>query len=217
VAALGGVVVSALTPASSEARPRPLNISYFLDADAARALVIAGTAERALPAELADEFSPETVLPGDRSATWATPAPIEPITPPLLNAVALIQGDDGERIVRGRLQMNGAYRAMLRIPLDAGPLRARVNGVEADFADTGGERRDYMNLACQGRACDGATIEIILAEGQADADWYVIGQFPGYDSPAAEAFRARRPASATTIQSGDSAVTLTRFRPETMD
>jgi hypothetical protein len=165
---------------------------------------------------LADEFSPQTILPGDRSATWAAPAPVEPITPPRLDAVALIEGD-GERMVRGQLQMNGAYRTTIRVPLDARPLRARVNGVEADFADTGGERRDYMNLACQGRACDGATIEIVVQDQEADADWYVIGQFPGYRSPAAAAFRARRPASATPIQSGDSAVTLTRFRPETMD
>jgi hypothetical protein len=212
LAALGGVIASALVPAESEARPRPLNISYFHDTTGERARVIAGTAERALPSQLAGVFSPELILPGDRFETWAAPASREAITPPGLVEITA-SAENGERMVRGRLIMNGAYRALIRIPLEARPLSARVNGAEADFADTGGERRDYMTLACQGRACDGASVEIVLEDGQSDAQWYMIGQFPGRASPAAEVMRARRPTSATPIQFGDSVITLSEFKP----
>jgi hypothetical protein len=209
-AALACVVIGAFTPDISIERPRSLNISYFRDLAADRARVIAGTSERALPPELARAFEPETILPGDRFDTWAAPAGVEEITPPEFQDVVIADAN-GERIVRARLAMNGAYRVMLRIPLEARPLRARVNGVETDFADTGGERRDYINLACQGRACDGALVEIVLAPSDEDADWYVIGQFPGHASRATEVYRARRPLSATPIQFGDSAITLSKF------
>jgi Peptidase family M28 len=209
-AAIACVVLSAVTPDVSAERSRSLNISYFRDYTGDRARVIAGTSQRALPPELAEAFEPEAILPGDLFDTWARPAATEEITPPALHDI-VTSGANGERIVRARLVMNGAYRVMLRIPLDARPLRARVNGVETDFADTGGERRDYMNLACQGRACDGAIVEIVLEPSESDADWYVIGQFPGRGSAAAETYRSRRPPSATPIQFGDSTITLSRF------
>ncbi|MGD9982238.1 MAG: hypothetical protein AB7T58_16740, partial [Hyphomonadaceae bacterium] len=210
VAALASVAISAIVPDISVERPRSLNISYFLDTAGDRARIIAGTAERALPAEFAGAFEPESILPGDRFETWATPAPVEQVAPPTFQDVTTTEAE-GERVISARLVMNGAYRAMLRIPLDARPLLVRVNGVQTDFADTGGERRDYMSLACQGRACDGAVVEIVTESAETDADWYVIGQFPSRASPAAEAMRARRPPTATPIQFGDSVVTLSRF------
>jgi hypothetical protein len=121
--------------------------------------------------------------------------------------------ENGEHVVRARLAMNGAYRAILRLPTTAAPLRARVNGVSTDFADTGGERGDFMNLACQGRACDGVAIEIALG-AEAPEDWYMIGQFPGRTTPASDVLRARRGPTATPIQMGDGTTTLSRFRPE---
>lgn len=212
VGALAAVVVSAIVPDISADRPRSLNISYFADTAENRTRVIAGTAERALPAELAADFQPEQILPGDRFETWSREAPAEAITPPALQEV-VVSEINGERVVTARLVMNGAYRAMVRIPLEAEPLRARVNGAAVDFAETGGERRDFMNLACQGRACDGAMVEIVLGPSESEADWYLIGQYPGFASPAAQVYRDRRPATATPIQFGDSAVTLSRFRP----
>jgi len=70
-----------------------------------------------------------------------------------------------------------------------------------------------MNVACQGRACDDALIEIALGAGAPEA-WYVIGQFPGRTNAASGAIRARRGPAATPIQMGDGTTTLTRFRPE---
>jgi hypothetical protein len=206
------VVLSALAPSMSEARPRSLNITYFLNTTDTQARVLAGSAERALPDSLANAFAPEPILPGDRSDTWAAPAPVEQIAPPALQDISVTR-ENGEHVVRARLAMNGAYRAILRLPTTAAPLRARVNGVLTDFADTGGERGDFMNLACQGRACDGVAIEIALG-AEAPEDWYMIGQFPGRTTPASDVLRARRGPTATPIQMGDGTTTLSRFRPE---
>jgi hypothetical protein len=209
--AIAAAIVSVLTPAMTEARPRPLNLSYFLNTTEGEARMIAGTAERALPSELGDLFEPEFILPGDLTETWAAPAEAAQIPAPSLQDITVTDG--AERIVRGRIAMNGAYRATIRIPLTAAPLRVRVNGVETDFADVG-EPLDFMNVACQGRACEGVDVELVFAaEGATDADWFIIGQTPGLHVPAAEDMRARRPAATTPIQFGDTAIALTRFRP----
>lgn len=212
VAAVASIVVSAIVPSMSEARPRSLNITHFINVTDGEARITAGSAERALPDSLAGVFAPEQILPGDRFDTWAAPAPVDQIAPPALQEISVAQ-ENGERVVRARLVMNGAYRAILRMPVTAEPLRVRVNGVLTDFADTGGEGGDFMNLACQGRACDGATIEIALA-ADAPEDWYMIGQFPGRTTAASDALRTRRGPTATPIQGGDGTTTLTRFRPE---
>ncbi|MCX7359946.1 MAG: M28 family peptidase [Alphaproteobacteria bacterium] len=214
VCALGLVAsfaLSAITPSMSEARPRSLNITYFVNTSDNEARVLAGSAERELPQTLAGGFRPELILPGDRFNTWAAAAPVEPIAAPALEDIVVSQ-ENGERVVRARLAMNGAYRAILRIPMAAEPLRANVNGVLTDFADTGGDSAEFMNLACQGRACDGATIEVALG-ASAQGEWYMIGQFPGRISAASEVLRARRGSTATPIQGGDGTTTLTRFVP----
>jgi hypothetical protein len=209
---LTGVLAAAFTPAASPARPQALNILYFLDTTTGQARVLAGSARRALPHAFRGAFTTERILPGDRFDTWAAPAPVESIAAPALEAISVTE-EGGRRTVRARLATNGAYRAVLRIPLSARPLSASVNGAAADFAETGGERRDFMSLACQGRACDGAEVSITLdAAGEGDADWFLIGQFPGLRTPATEALRARRPESATPIQFGDGALALGRVR-----
>ncbi|MBK8544328.1 MAG: M28 family peptidase [Caulobacteraceae bacterium] len=205
------IVLSAIAPSMSDARPRSLNITYFLNTTDNQTRVLAGSAERELPQSLTGAFEPETILPGDRFDTWATPAPVEQIAPPELQEISVTQ-EGGEHIIRARLAMNGAYRAILRMPMATEPLRVRVNGVLTDFADTGGEGGDFMNIACQGRACDGATIEIAIGAETAEG-WYMIGQFPGRTTPASEALRARRGPMATPIQMGDATTTLSRFRP----
>ncbi len=205
------IAISALVPSTTAARPRSLNISYFLNTTDGEARVISGSAERALPRELGDAFTAETLLPGDRAQTWVSPAPVEPIAPPSLTEITTSE-ENGERVVRARLQMNGAYRAILRIPVGAKPLRVRVNGADASFADTGADGAEYLSLACQGRTCERAEVEIALDAAGAETEWFVIGQFPGGSTPATDAIRARRPASATPIQFGDGVLTLSRFR-----
>jgi len=212
MAALVALIAALVAPSRSEARPQALNLSYFVNSAEGEARVLGGAADRALPPELRAGFAPELLLPGDRVETWAMPAPMEPIAAPELSRLS-VATENERRIVRGRLAMNGVYRATLRIPVETEPLRMRLNGVEVDFADTGGERRDFVSIACQGRACDGAEIEIILG-AEVERDWYIIGQTPGARVAAAEAVRAHRPAATSPIQMGDSAITLTRFRPD---
>jgi hypothetical protein len=212
-ASLAAVIISGATPSRSETRPQAFNLSYFLNTTDGEARMLAGSAARALPPELRDTFAPEMICPGDRIETWAAPAETEAITPPELQDVTVTEAN-GERRVRARLAMNGAYRATLRMPVEGQPLRVRVNEVDTDFADTGGEQRDFISVACQGRACDGVELEIVLAaDGDADAAWFIIGQSPGRAVAAAEPIRARRPATTTPIQFGDSVITLTRFTP----
>jgi hypothetical protein len=212
VAAIIGVAAAAVVPSISPERPRSLSISYFLNTTDGEARVIAGSAARALPGELADAFAPQNILPGDVTQTWAAPAPVEPLPPPQFEDL-MVTEVNGESVVTGRLHMNGAYRAIIRIPSAAAPLRVRVHGVETNFADTGGEQADFMSVACQGRSCDDADITITLGAVAEPADWFIIGQFPGRAVPAADALRARRPPSATPIQFGDGALTLSRFQP----
>lgn len=213
VAAVAAIVFAIVTPSRTEARPQAFNLNYFLSTNDNEARMLAGSAERALPPDLRDAFTAERILPGDIVDTWAAPMQAEQVPTPALQDLA-VTNESGERIVRARLAMNGAYRATVRIPLTAQPLRVRVKGVETDFADTGGEAPEFMNVACQGRACDGIAIEIILAADAAlDAPWYIIGQTPGHRPAAAEALRARRPSTTTPIQFGDTTITLTRFVP----
>ncbi len=208
------MVAASQAPAASQARPLPLNITYFVDTTAGQARVLAGPARRALPAALREHFAfrAETILPGDSGPTWAAPAPLQSAPTPTLEAIT-ISDVAGERVLRARLAMNGAYRAVLRLPRSAAPIRAAINGAGAAFADTGGQRSDFVSLACQGRACDGAAVEVVLAaDGQA-GDWRLIGITPGVLAPAAEPVRAARPSVNTSIQTGDGALTLSRFRP----
>jgi hypothetical protein len=207
------VIVAIFTPAMSQARPHAYNISYLLNTSDGEAHLLAGSAQRALPRELRDAFTPELILPGDIIETWTAPADVEQIPAPALENITVTQ-EGGDRIVRGALMMHGAYRATIRVPLAEQPLRVRVNGVETDFADTGGEQHDFMNVACQGRSCEGVQVALVLgADSAADADWFIIGQTPGVRVAAAEAMRARRPADTTPIQFGEAAISLTRFRP----
>ncbi|MBC7769969.1 MAG: M28 family peptidase [Phycisphaerales bacterium] len=215
---LGGAVCiavasAAMAPAASAARPMPLNISYFVDASRNEARVIAGGAARPLPPEIAAaaNFSPHMLLPGDSFPSWAAPADVAPAPTPTLTDI-MVATEGGERIVRAHLVMDGAYRATLRIPRTAAPLRATINGVTTSFADTGGAG-EYLNVACQGRACDSASVEIAFDRTGAATHWFMIGQTPAAPAPPADAVRAARPAETTPIQFGDSTITLSQLRP----
>lgn len=212
-AAVAGVA-AAFAPGATAVRPRPLNIVHFFDASSGEGYMLAGPARRPLPSELARSytFAPNLILPGDRFPTWAAradaPAPAFP-------ALAGLRVDeiDGEHVVRARLITNGAYRVTLRMPRTDAPVRARVNDAEALFADVGGAESDYLNLACQGRACDGAEIVIATPAPPALHEWVLIAQQPGARTVAASAAIARRPASATPIQFGDGVLMLAPAAP----
>lgn len=216
LALVGAVTAAALAPSASVARPAPLNVVYFADADADVAFVLAGSARRDLPAEIeaAAEFAPRRILPGDGQDSWAAPVERVAIPTPQLEELR-VTPDGARRIIGARLVMNGAYRATIRIPRAARPVRAVVNSVGVDFADTGGPAEpDFYSIACQGRDCDGADVVVELAEGGEAGEWFVIGQTPGLTPAPAEAVQRARPETAIVIQFGDAAVSLSRVRVE---
>ncbi len=209
-AALAAIGAAYLAPSSSAARPLPLNISYFLDADANTAHVIAGTAERALPPGF-DGFTAAFLLPGDTSETWMAPAAVHPAPTPRLTELTPTEGVD-ERTLNARIAANGAARIILRIPRAAQAVRASLNGVAVAFTEPG-EGDDFATLVCNGRSCDGASLELTFAIAGEPGDILIAGQTPGFTSPESIALIARRPADRTAIQQGDAAFVVSTVRP----
>jgi len=208
---IGAIVTSGLAPLATPARPLPLNVTYFLDAENQQARILAGSAARALP-EAFEGFEAEFVLPGDSAPTWAATAEVQPAPAPLLEDVTVVNNGD-ERLVRARLRTGGAGRVMVRIPRRAQPLRASLNGSQVEFADPVATA-EFVTLICNGRSCDDAALEVVLAtEGEHGADWFIVGQSPGFLVPETTALIAQRPANRTAIQNGDGALTLSTIRP----
>lgn len=195
-----------LSPSYSPQKPRGLNLTYVSNGVTSEAYVTAGSTRRRLPESLSSmgAFAPLRVAPGDSADTWAASAPIEQVSRPTFEGVRY---DDAAREWRATLRTNGAYRTTLRIPRHAGAIAARLRGAEADFERTGGAG-DFVNLACQGRSCDGAEVVIKLAEDAAALPWYVLGQYPTTTTEASRTFIARRGDDATPIQFGDSILTI---------
>jgi len=218
-AVLGAVALIAVgaafaLPVATPQTPAPINLNYVVNTDTGEAYVTAGAASRSLPPDLAGaaNFAALRLFPGDRTDTWAAPASRADAPAPVLADLAATDSE-GERVVTGRIAMNGAYRITLRIPREVQPLRAQLNGAEVSFDDTGGEGA-FLNLACQGRACDGARLELVLARGgDTAADWFIIGHTPGAQAPPADRIRAARPLTTTPIQFGDTVLTLSQLQP----
>ncbi len=212
-ASVAALVAAALAPSASVERRLPLNISYFYNATTNQARLLAGSARRALPRELtsAFAFAPEIVLPGDQTPYWTAPAPAQPTPAPALENITITATENGGRELRARLRMHGVYRIYLRIPNEAHTQHVRMNGAEADYADVGAsaELPDHVMLGCQGRSCDGA--ELTVTMGANATDWSIIGLTPAAAAPAQGAI-AHRPATRTTVQFGDSTVTLSKVR-----
>lgn len=206
--ALGAVAWGVLSPSYSPARPLSINVNYVSDGAAGEARIVAGPARRALPPALAAAapFAPLRVMPGDRAESWAAPAAAEEVARPAFENVT-VTTDASPRTWRAMLRTNGSYRTTLRIPREAAPLRASVQGVEAAFSETG-EGGDFVNLACQGRACDGVEIVVVTEANGADAPWYLLGLYPVTTTEASRAVIAARGPAGTPIQFGDAVATV---------
>jgi hypothetical protein len=212
-AALAAIIAAAFTPSATRQRPLPLNISYFYNATTNQARLLAGSARRALPRELANafRFAPEIMLAGDKTPYWSAPTRALPAPAPTLANITITPAENGQRQLHARLRMNGVYRIYLRIPNAAHAARVRMNGAEADFGEVGSSEDlpDYVMLGCEGRSCDGAELTVTLG-GEA-TDWSVIGLAPGAAAPA-QAALARRGETRTPVQFGDDTITLSTLR-----
>jgi hypothetical protein len=216
--ALGGVAAAcvawaALTPSATRDCPLPLNISTFFNTNTGESRILAGSAHRVLPAELAHAFAfaPQIMLPGDQSPYWAAPVQAHPLPAPTLEGLTITPAQNGQRTLHATLRSNGAYRIYLRIPNAAHAAHVRMNSAEADYADAGtsDDLPDYVMLGCEGRSCDGAELEMTLGAGP--TDWAIVGLTPGV-APPAQAAIAHRPNTRTSVHFGDSTITLSTVR-----
>ncbi len=207
--ALSAIVTAALLPAVSITRPQALNITYFVDTTAQEARFLAGSARTALPSRIAAlaDFEPRLTLPGDQAPSWSAPAPWEDVAAPRAEIIGdTVDGD--ARALRLRYSTNGAYRLTLRIPKSAAPTNVRINGVEAALAETGGSG-EFYSIACIGRSCDGAELEIVVNAAASPEEWLFTGQYLGAAPAAAELIRART-GTLTPAHTGDTTLTLSR-------
>ena len=220
--ALVGVIVTAILPASTRAMPHYVNLVHFSNAATGEQRILAGPVARALPNQLAHayKFAPELIFPGDTRLYWSAPAPrdAQPNAGPMLQDAAIEThaafGAAGAQmhILHARINMNGAYRFLLRIPKAAKPRFLAMNGATTNFADVGegAEPSDFVNVGCDGRSCDGAEIAITIDGDPHAGDWYIVGYYPGLIDPMVAAAIAQRPNTATPIQFGDGALTLSK-------
>lgn len=205
IAALTVSVGAALAvPAYSEAKPQPLNIQYYVDADAKDAKWLLSTAPGEPAPKAMEDVAPFARLDieGLAKARLAAPAPFLETAAPEIVVVADETAGDA-RTLRVAIAANGADQVLIRIPEEA---RAAgfVQGARAgEFGIEGPQ-----SLYCFGRACDGAEFEVTL-RAAAPADWLVFGVQFGLPYGAWPLVNAR-PATATPIQNGDVIIVRTK-------
>ncbi|MES1197033.1 MAG: M28 family peptidase [Pseudomonadota bacterium] len=210
-AMLVAIVGAGIAPAYSPTHPRALNFLYLLDADAHEAHVVASPSGGPLPAEIAREsaFSQTELFPWDERTNWATPA--SSLNTPVASASVISDAVvGGKRIVRLKLEPNGAYATTLRIPMLAHPISATLDDVNLVLSSDGADD-DFVVLACWGRSC--ADAEVVLTLGttntQQAASSYVTGYFLGLP-PSLQHYAAARPDWVVPIQTGDGVYTFKR-------
>ncbi|MEQ8936689.1 MAG: hypothetical protein RIE56_12945, partial [Amphiplicatus sp.] len=188
-------VLTLVAPAYSPAKPRPLNLQYYVDADARAAQwLISSTGEPAPDALAATAPFARTEIEG-LGARLAAPAPFLETAPPTIETLEELETTEGRRL-RIRLQARGADQVMLRLPEGARASSLLAAGRETALKGEGG-----IVIACYGRSCDGAEIEIALAAAE-PAEWMLIGVHYGLPYAAAPLVSAR-PDWTTPIQNGD--------------
>ncbi|MEX0645502.1 MAG: M28 family peptidase, partial [Parvularculaceae bacterium] len=198
------VIAALLVPAYSAGKPLPLNVQYFLDADAREAkwLLSAAPGEPA-PAAMAALAAFERVdIDGLAEGRLAAPAPAAEIAPADIEILSDETVADGRKL-RFALAPNGADIMYVLVPEAARATDFLHDGRPGKFGETG----DQV-LSCLGRACDGAEFEVSLGAGE-PADWLVFGGRFGLPD-AAGALVAARPDWASPIQNGD--VTIVRLK-----
>ncbi|HYO12196.1 MAG TPA: M20/M25/M40 family metallo-hydrolase [Thermoanaerobaculia bacterium] len=211
LAVVFAVVAMSTAPFSPQA-PRPLPLQYHFDADTGLARWIAFAGGRPLPEPLrrAVPFAQEPVRPFPWSApqarALAASAPALALSAPELTVLES-SVEAGKRRVRLRLASpRGAHVGFVLIPAGAKLESIRMQGKKMPLrgAGQGGQWRTYNHLSLPP---EGGELEVVLGE-TAPLDWYVGDRTYGLP-PVGQALQEARPASATTIQLGDT-TTVTR-------
>jgi len=192
-----------LTPAYSADRQQRVTFAYLRDAGAgtARWMISSDGARR--PAGFAWR---REALPWSPAKRWMADAPASGDTAPAPALTRLGETRIGpDRHIRIRIASGGADQVALFAPAGATLAAAGSPGFVQPFGH--GDADDPFVLSCAGRACDGATFEIV-AHGAAPIPLILVGTHFGLAIPGAPP----RPPLAQPQYAPDSRIVLTRTR-----
>jgi hypothetical protein len=188
-AALAWLIVG-LVPAYSEDRQQQFAIEYFLDSDSGVARWLVNNDGAPLP-EGFEGFERGFEPHWSKRKRWSAPAPALALAAPAAELLGERRTHGGRRI-RVRIAAGGAESVTLKVPTQAGAVAAGAPDFMRRFGQ--GSADDPFWLRCQGRSCDGAVFDLLLAT-QEPVELTLIGLHRGLPEEAAP-FVAARPAHA---------------------
>lgn len=200
--ALLGWIAAGLMPAYSADRQQLFAIEYVVEGAAARFAVNNDGA----PVPFAAPWQ-RTELPYSTRRRWTAPAPMVPVAMPIVTVEGW-QPDPNGRRIHLRLAANGAAGIALIAPPEARLVAAGADGFIRPFGI--GAAGDKYVLRCVGRACDGASLDIVLRNPQ-PVEFTIVGTRSGLPAVAAP-LAAARPADARPQYAPDSTITIGRIR-----
>lgn len=202
-----GIAAVLVAPQGTAQRPARLGIDHVADRTAGTTRWMIADNGARLPAALAalGDWRREPVPWLSDVTRRATGAPPAPVAGPVLEPVGRIAVGDGRR-VRLRLRTGGAQSVTLRFARAAGLVAAGIGG---PLRRAGGDG-PHVNLRCQGRACDGALVDLLFA-GRTPRPAMLVAVHPGLPPSAAPLVRAR-PADAVPQYAPDSRIVVGRVR-----
>ncbi|HEY0412188.1 MAG TPA: M20/M25/M40 family metallo-hydrolase [Allosphingosinicella sp.] len=205
-AAVAAWIAVALAPAYSPDRKQQFRIEYGWDAGKRSGQWAVLTDGAPLPG-LFKGFDEGVKVPWSTAKRSTAGAPPLPLPPPRVEVLAERPTPAG-RLLTLRLASGGVEAVLLRAEPEAGLRAVRVAGSYAAFGKGG--KKDPFFLRCQGRSCDGAVIDLLVA-GPKPAELTLVGIRSGLPAAAAPLVRAR-PADAQPQYAPDQSYAVVRLR-----
>ncbi len=210
MALAGGVLViawmiAALVPAYSADRQQRFAIEYVWDTGAQRGQWAVYNDGKPLSADFGGIAGwTRGKLPVLGSRRWIAAAPALPVAPPAITVLSQSR-EAGKRRVQIRLAANQADRIMLIARAPGSIIAAGTSGsAQALTGKHDPSTRD--TIACQGRSCDGAILDLVLS-GTAPVAFDLVGVHFRLSGGAAPLVRAR-PANARPQYAPDSSYAI---------
>jgi hypothetical protein len=199
---LVGWIAAGVVPAYTSNRQQLFTTYYLWDADAHRGRWMLNSDGARLPPD--HDWAREE-LPYAKTKRWLADAPAAALTAPAATVLASAPEGNGRRI-RLRVAANGAESYTLVAPADAALRAAGIAGFVRPFGT--GKPDDRYVVACTGRACDGATYDIVTAT-RAPLELMLVGSRPGLPPSTTP---PSRPALARPQYAPDSTIAFARLR-----
>lgn len=203
-----GWAAVATAPAYSANRQQRFSIQHISDCGSGRASWLVINDGAPLPEGFGgvDEWKRDEIDLLERKG-WVAQAPaLQGARPPRIQPLAS-ERRGGGRIVRYRIQANGAERITLLAPKDAEILSAGAQGYNRPIAR---DAKGRYAIACVGRSCDGAEMQL-TTRSQQPLELVLVGLNRGLPL-GAEPLLRDRPANARPQYVPDSTLTLSRIR-----